>query len=223
MKFYKENQLYFIGLFGVLLTWQFLMFTTTNEEITLILSKSHEPMSDTFFAYATRLAEGFAYVGIAFLLGLIIKLRHMLVVPLMGLTTTVVVFFLKDLFSQPRPAHVFSVSNRIADLSPVEGHELLYSASNSFPSGHATAAFALFGYLAFISQNKLNKMMFLSVAVLVAISRVYLLQHFLRDVYAGAAIGTLIAMAFYYVQNNLVEENKSLNKSLVQYFSRKSS
>ncbi|MBI2884382.1 MAG: phosphatase PAP2 family protein [Candidatus Methylomirabilis oxyfera] len=59
----------------------------------------------------------------------------------------------------------------------------------SFPSGHSVTAFAL----AFVLSRTYPRYAFLfyGLAVLVALSRVYLARHFPSDVVAGAAIGLL--------------------------------
>lgn len=59
----------------------------------------------------------------------------------------------------------------------------------SFPSGHSVTAFAL----AFVLSRAYPRCAFLfyGVASLIALSRVYLAQHFPSDVVAGAAIGIL--------------------------------
>lgn len=59
----------------------------------------------------------------------------------------------------------------------------------SFPSGHSVTAFAL----AFVLARAYPRyaVLFYGLAVLVALSRVYLVKHFPSDVVAGAAIGIL--------------------------------
>jgi membrane-associated phospholipid phosphatase len=74
---------------------------------------------------------------------------------------------------------------------------------HSFPSGHATTAFALFFLLALINQNKGLQIFFLIAALIAAFSRVYLSQHFLSDVLAGSAIGMFSASIIFLLMNKL--------------------
>ena len=60
----------------------------------------------------------------------------------------------------------------------------------SFPSSHATLAFALAVVLSY-KEPKLKKLFF-SLAILIAFSRIYLGYHFPGDVLAGAVLGTCI-------------------------------
>ena len=64
--------------------------------------------------------------------------------------------------------------------------------SSSFPSGHATTAFAAAAVIAILCP-RLAKPAF-ALAALVALSRVYLGVHFTLDVLVGAALGTLIGV-----------------------------
>jgi len=59
----------------------------------------------------------------------------------------------------------------------------------SFPSGHSARAFALAGYL----EKVYDKKIFYVMAGLIALSRVYLLEHFASDALIGALIGVVIA------------------------------
>ncbi len=72
--------------------------------------------------------------------------------------------------------------------------------SFSFPSGHATAAVALYGFIAYVlireSQSwpqKVNAFFaFVAVALVIGFSRLYLAVHYLSDVWAGYLLGAII-------------------------------
>jgi membrane-associated phospholipid phosphatase len=68
---------------------------------------------------------------------------------------------------------------------------------NSFPSGHTTTAFAMFGLLAFLDQKKSRGWVWLFLGILAGYSRVYLFQHFVEDVFAGSLVGTLSSIIIY--------------------------
>ena len=74
---------------------------------------------------------------------------------------------------------------------------------NSFPSGHATTAFSAFVALSLLIP-KFSKL-FLSIALLIALSRVVLGVHYLSDVIIGGIIGTLWA---YYLYNRIFKGTK---------------
>ncbi len=65
----------------------------------------------------------------------------------------------------------------------------------SFPSGHATTAFAAAIFLALWYPRWAP--IFLALALLVALSRVFLESHFPVDVWAGALIGTATALGVH--------------------------
>jgi membrane-associated phospholipid phosphatase len=87
---------------------------------------------------------------------------------------------------------------------------------NSFPSGHTAIAFALFFMLSIFLKDKRWSIALFALSLLVGISRVYLLQHFLRDVYFGSLIGVIVTSAFYLsfasskFYNNLKWKEKAL-------------
>jgi len=61
----------------------------------------------------------------------------------------------------------------------------------SFPSGHTSGDFAIFTALA--QQDGRHRGLYLGVAGLVGLSRIYLGRDYASDVFAGAVIGTLVA------------------------------
>lgn len=106
---------------------------------------------------------------------------HALGVALAGMALIVA---LKALFAEPRP--------------PQSGH-LVSVSGYSFPSGHATGSTIAYGLLAFDLEVGTRRARFAVAAVLVALialSRVVLGVHFVRDVVAGVIVGaTFLAIA----------------------------
>jgi undecaprenyl-diphosphatase len=70
------------------------------------------------------------------------------------------------------------------------------SADTSFPSDHATAAFAI--AVAIALRSRRAGIVALVMAFLVSLGRVAVGTHYPSDVVAGAAIGTLAALVFYH-------------------------
>ena len=88
---------------------------------------------------------------------------------------------LKTFFERPRPVAVIL---RVAE-----------QGSYSFPSGHSVTMFFITTYLALFFPRIRYFVMFL--AVLTALSRVYVGVHYPGDVTAGAIVGMLLAFIFY--------------------------
>ncbi|MHB8188859.1 MAG: phosphatase PAP2 family protein [Ferrimicrobium sp.] len=88
---------------------------------------------------------------------------------------------IKSLFRRERPI----------DRSHVHPHPLRYPLTSSFPSGHATAAFAA---ATLLGDDSRSRPLLYGLATLVAISRIHVRIHHASDVLGGAAIGITIGM-----------------------------
>ena len=67
----------------------------------------------------------------------------------------------------------------------------------TFPSGHSTTIFTIFCCFAFAAKSKGTKTVLFLIALVIAFSRVYLSQHFLQDVAAGALNGTMCTLVVF--------------------------
>lgn len=125
---------------------------------------------------------------------------------LIGLVQGGISFFMKQvLFSgSPRPK-VFFEGERV--LNFVEGVDVL--SYNSFPSGHTMTAFSIACFLALTLQKEKWSFFLALGAVLVGISRVYLLQHFLIDVIAGSLIGVVVSTCIFIFSEKFLLRQKS--------------
>lgn len=76
----------------------------------------------------------------------------------------------------------------------IEGIKKVTSLSASFPSMHASLAFFI---AVFLSRYHKKYIPFLFMfAILVSLSRVYLMLHYFSDIIAGAVLGSIIAYLF---------------------------
>jgi membrane-associated phospholipid phosphatase len=82
----------------------------------------------------------------------------------------------------------------------VEGVEIFQGAT-SFPSGHTMSSFAIYGLAAFLFENPNLKIIFALIAVLIGVSRVYLIEHFPEDVLLGAILGLIIGISVYHYKS----------------------
>ena len=121
--------------------------------------------------------------------------------PFTGIVVTILSFLSKSFFLHPRPSAYYKQLGTLQDISLVEGTTLL-GGLTSFPSGHTMSGFALFTLLVFLlPKKKWVGLLLFSLALVVGISRIYLVQHFLKDVYVGALMGVGIATVIFYWQS----------------------
>jgi membrane-associated phospholipid phosphatase len=197
--FIDNNKYYLIPFLLLMLSGLFFLFFNNKGEELAFFSANRTAFMNTFFKIANYLGEASIFI-LCILIFLLFKLwKKSIPVLLCGIFSIICSHFFKHFFGYPRPAIYFlETLKRPELLQPVPGVELVSSYTTSFPSGHATAAFALYGILAFIIHRPLYiKQLFLLPAMLAGTARIYLGQHFLSDVLAGALLGTSIAIIVY--------------------------
>jgi len=121
-----------------------------------------------------------------------------------GIMTSVLVQLLKKgVFApSPRPMSVIPIDQTL--LTSVVDLPMQFA----FPSGHTTAAFTLFTLLALHYRRASIQIAAAIAAILVGISRIYLMVHWVTDIIAGALLGMSIALltfAFF----NVVAKKKA--------------
>lgn len=193
------------------------LYLSFNEKTaaSLALNNIHTPALDVFFRYITWGGDGIVIAIICFVL-LFVKLRFGIIMSLVSFTSAFLVSLLKNLYDEPRPSRVLAGQ----DLNWVQGLDLY--ANHSFPSGHTGAAFTMFLILSFFVGKKNYSILFSTIALLVAISRVYLFQHFLIDVWIGSLCGIVFGTTLYHLLmisplfKNKTWHNRSLIKPVVK-------
>lgn len=196
---FRDNRWYLVVLtLALLLGAGLLLRIHTGDEI-FFFSNHRSYWGDLFFRHFTQMGEGLAYIlalaGLLFL-----RYRHALALPLLGFSVSVLSFLSKSFFAHDRPAAYFRKLGILDQINLVDGVTLA-SGPTSFPSGHTMSAFALYSFLAFcLPRKRWAALLLIVMALLVGVSRIYLVQHFLQDVYLGAIMGVLIALIWYYLQ-----------------------
>lgn len=178
----------------------------------LLLNSFHTTIGDYFFKYITEVGGSIPFI----ILGLLLfyNYRNFIFLGLSQGLSSLITFVIKRVMQIPRPSVIFNELG--IELPVVNGVDLHHSLS--FPSGHTTTAFDTFFVLAVIIKNKYIKLLCLIIAILGGYSRIYLSQHFITDVLAGALIGLLSAIIispiFYEKQwgnNNLIKTIKNIS------------
>lgn len=193
-KFLKTNATVII-VYGFLLAAMGVVQILYRQGIIILwVNKHHSAWADVFFKYATYLGDG-RFCAAVGLLALGWSRRKGALILATFVVSGLISLLIKTQFfpQEPRPGQYFAKT--LTYLHRVEGVELYLW--NSFPSGHTTSAFGLYVLLVLWTQNPVLKCFWLLLAVVVAYSRMYLLQHFLVDVWAGSLLGTAVAVIFY--------------------------
>ena len=118
----------------------------------------------------------------------------------LGLSLIIGSLLLKPLVGRVRP---FDINTGINLLIPAP-------TDLSFPSGHTMAAFAAATVLCCIPHKPLVKIVALSGATLIAISRLYLYVHYPSDVVGGVVLGVSCGLAAWYITQKIVMQPGTL-------------
>ena len=70
--------------------------------------------------------------------------------------------------------------------------------TESFPSGHTSAAFSIATFFALYKPGRSWDVVFAVFALIVGYGRIYLSQHFITDVYVGMIVGVVTTTLVYY-------------------------
>jgi membrane-associated phospholipid phosphatase len=65
------------------------------------------------------------------------------------------------------------------------------------------SVFAFFFSLSIITKHKAGQVLYFTVAMLVAYSRVYLSQHFAEDILAGSFVGVFVTFLYAYLHQRI--------------------
>lgn len=187
----KWSRFYFIIFLVLLIVSSLFLLLEGHANAFLILNKFHNPIADFVFYYMTYLGDGWFAIIVGASLLLFKQTRRLGILVLISYALSgIFAQLVKHIVEAPRPSAYFTYAQYHKF---VEGVHL--AGSNSFPSGHTTTAFSLASVLACFTKNKKLQIVYLFLAMATGYSRIYLGQHFLTDVIAGALLGTLTTIA----------------------------
>lgn len=218
-EFLKNNRVYLVIYLITLIVLAYVLLNHGKVQIHQhINSIVGNELANTFFKYITHIGDGiFAIVLSLVVLWFNVKKGLYLLLSYASASACTAILKTFVFIKVWRPSFVFQYFVH-EDLNVVSGVDL--HIGNSFPSGHSTAAFAIFMSLLFITHNQLYKSIFFVLALLAAFSRTYLSQHWLVDIYVGSIIGAGFSMLMYVVfyQKQL---SSKLNVTLPELISSK--
>ena len=175
-----------------------------NEAFQLINS-NHDPVADQFFKYFTYYGDGLMWIPLG-LYCFFFRRKYFIAVLAGVIISTLIAQVLKRVVypEELRPLGYLSETFPVHQIAGVDMKRI-----HSFPSGHATTAFAMALIMAYIINRKLWSVILPFFALLAGYSRVYLGQHFPTDIFAGMCIGILSAIISLLIYRKFV---RHLNK-----------
>jgi membrane-associated phospholipid phosphatase len=159
------------------------IFVNKGEDV-LWINGHHSTFLDSFFVVITDLGAGLLFIPLLLIL-LFVRFKYAVLTVSVWITHGIICSVLKrGLFGYlKRPKEI--IDNDLLHFVP----DVNVHSHFSFPSGHTATIFCLAFLLSLLIKRKWASMVFILIALVVAYSRVYLLQHFLMDVAAGSVIG----------------------------------
>jgi membrane-associated phospholipid phosphatase len=206
IRIYKADPVFWSVLLFVLAISGFCLVVFSAKDIFFQFNTFHTLYLDTFFQNYTLLGDG--VFSIAVFLVLLLAERGALAMQVITgyLFSGMISQVLKRLIHAPRPQAIIQNTEY-----PYFIDGITHTGMTSFPSGHTTSVFALAVLLALNTNDKRRSPIYLVTAIITGYSRIYLGQHFLADVVAGALIGILSALVVYWYLRRVKIEWRGVN------------
>lgn len=204
-------QRYFLIPFLILILAGFvLMLLYSKIDLFLWINTHHNTFFDSYFKLNTLVGDGWVAVMLVLAL-LFVKYRSSILVALAYAYSSLFVQIFKHLLNAPRPIKYFE---NIAPIRVIEGYPI--HEWNSFPSGHSASAFTLAVLLSYLLPHRNRHWIIVPLAALTAFSRVYLAQHFMEDIIAGAIIGVVMTFQLiWWLENSKWYNSDKLERRLL--------
>lgn len=163
-------------------------------EFLYLLENIRFPLLDKLMLLITALGEETAFLAAAIIVFWCVDKNRGYYLMSVGFIGTIFNQFLKLLCRIPRP-WVRDPNFTIVEAAREE------ASGYSFPSGHSQSAVGTFGGLAATGKNKVLRVLFIAIAILVPFSRMYLGVHTPADVLVGSACSVAMIFGFKFVND----------------------
>lgn len=194
----------------------FLAGLILNSLIEFSLQNPHPFWLNVFFINYTFLGDGFfAICLVAYFLVYLKKKKTALQLTASILLTTIIVQIIKNLFSNAEWQIFFEQGQYLFFTD-----ESTLANTHAFPSAHTAIGFAWATVLLLKIQHKIWQIPGIIAMILLGVSRLYLAQHSIMEVVAGALIGSMAALAIIYLPFMHIQTSYYLKKWVSTYFGR---
>jgi membrane-associated phospholipid phosphatase len=183
-----DNKYFFVSFLVFFFIGGLAVILLPREEILVWLNGKNTPFWDIFFSWATNFGDGIFYFILIIFLALF-RLRFALIGLLSYSSSGLAAQIIKYIVNSPRPR------TYLGDFFPlhyVDGVTIY--AFNSFPSGHSASAFSFCLLLSIITPYKPIGIFYFIIALVIGLSRVYLVQHFFVDIWFGSFLGVIFSL-----------------------------
>ena len=171
----------------------YFVYTGDKTATHISINDHHNGFFDVVFTYMTYLGDGIVAPSIVLILGIVSFKKYRFSTFFIGFGSLIMAGILSQglkrlLFVDALRPSAFIGADKLYFVPGIDIHTL-----HSFPSGHTTAAFTLAAFIAFMyfQKNRAMQIVLVLIAALTGFSRIYLSQHFLEDVTAGAILGLI--------------------------------
>ena len=161
-------------------------FVIRKGEDVYFVNGNHSAKLDVFMVFVTKLGSGFLFVPLLICM-LFVRFKYAVLTIIVWIGHGLICVLLKrGPFSDLQRPRALLDNDLLHFVPNIDVHTF-----HSFPSGHTATMFCFALLLSLFSRNRIVSVGLFVLAVLVGYSRIYLLQHFLMDVAAGAIIGVV--------------------------------
>lgn len=180
-------------------------FIIGKNELFLLLNADLGKAADYIFTFFTFLGDG-VWWTILLLLFIFFRKKFLPVLLFSFLFSEIFIESFKNFIlpNEPRPIKAIAGKGLIHTVNGVELHSI-----GSFPSGHTTQAFIFFLLACLMIDKKWIVPAGFFYALLIGYSRIYLAQHFPRDVAGGMLFASISVLLSIFIYKKFFFKNKN--------------